>query len=60
MKVKELIEKLSTYDENLDILLDDKLVDNLLDIKDVNIIHTYDDNFVTISADHKEDEILRG
>lgn len=58
MKVKELIQKLSTCDGELDILFNDEMLDNLLDIKSVCLVDTYDNNFVLLNVDYKDDEIL--
>ena len=58
MKVKTLIKILSDCDENLDVLLNDELTDNLLDINSIDIISTYDENFVMISMDYKEESVL--
>jgi hypothetical protein len=65
MKVSELIEKLSKIDGNADVLINDKLVDNLLDIKEVEVMEAYDDNFVLLHVDYvvevsnsKEENVL--
>lgn len=55
MKVKELIQKLSACDGELDILLNDEMLDNLLDIKSVCLVDTYDNNFVLLNVDYKDD-----
>jgi hypothetical protein len=58
VKVKELIEKLSACDGELDILLNDEMLDNLLELKSVCLVDTYDNNFVMLNVDYKYDKTL--
>ena len=55
MKVKELIEKLNACNGELDILLNDEMLDNLLELKSVCLVDTYDNNFVLLNIDYEDD-----
>lgn len=58
MKIKELIKNLNQYDDDVEVLLDDMVLDALLDIKDIELIQTYDKDFVILNVDYGEREIL--
>lgn len=52
MKVNELIKKLNTCDGELDVLLNDEILDNLLNLKSVDLVCTYDKNFILLNVDY--------
>jgi len=59
MEVSEVIEKLSQYDSNTDVLFEDKVLDSILSLSNIELIQTYDKDFVLLSADYgAQEEVL--
>lgn len=60
MKVSKMIKELSQYDGGAEVLLDDRVLDSVLNISNIELVQTYDNkDFVLLSLDYgAQEEVL--